>query len=47
MNHDRRNGAENRGADYYCRESELQFQDVEGQQVERDHIDLEVCVKDV
>jgi hypothetical protein len=47
MNHDCRDGAENRGADYHRRESELKFQHVERQQVERDHVDLEVCVNDV
>jgi hypothetical protein len=47
VNYERRDGAENRGADYYRREPELQLQDVEGEQVKRDHVDLEVCVNDV
>jgi hypothetical protein len=47
MNHDHRDGAENRGADYHRREPELEFQYVERQQVKRDHLDLKVCVNDV
>jgi hypothetical protein len=47
MNHDRRDGAENRSTDYHCREPELEFQYVERQQVKRDHLDLKVCVNDV
>jgi hypothetical protein len=44
LNDEGRGDSENRGADYHGREPELQFQDVEGQQVEGDHLDLEVCV---
>jgi hypothetical protein len=47
LNHQRRNGAEDRRADYHRREPELEFEDVEGQQVERDHVDLKICVDDV
>jgi hypothetical protein len=47
MNDDGGDRAENRGADYHGREPELQFQDVEGQQVERDHVDLKIGVDDV
>jgi hypothetical protein len=47
LNHHGRNRAEDRGADYHSREPELQFQNVEGQQVEGDHLDLKVCVNDV
>jgi hypothetical protein len=47
LNHDRRDRPEDRRADYHRRESELQFQDVEGQQVERHHVDLEIRVNDV
>jgi len=47
VNHDCRDCAENRGADYHRRELELQFQDVEGQQVEGDHVGLKICVNDV
>jgi hypothetical protein len=47
MNHDGRDRAENRGADYHRREPELEFQDVEREQVKRDHVDLKVCVDDV
>jgi hypothetical protein len=47
MNHDRRDRAENRGADYHRREPKLEFQYVERQQIKRDHLDLKVCVNDV
>jgi len=46
MNHHRRDGPENRGADYHRREPDLEFQYVERQQVKRDHLHLKVCVND-
>jgi hypothetical protein len=47
VNYDGRERAEYHGADYHGGEPELQRQDVEGQQVERDHVDLKICVDDV
>jgi hypothetical protein len=47
LNHQGRGGAENRRADYHRRELQLKFEDAERQQIEGDHVDLEVRVDDV
>jgi hypothetical protein len=47
VNYDCRDRPEQRGADYHRRQPELQRQNAEGQQVERDRLDLKVRVNDV